>query len=439
MAIISYKDIIGPAFYGAWNDFQRGWYIHPKLGKIDLREQVFTGGRGSLKSSAYSVFTILGMERDAKEAAYRYKMGDQKWRSYLTHAMCIRKIGSDLATSIFEQMEWAIHKLNLAQNYTITRSPLRIRRDKTGQTILFRGLDDPTKLKSLKGGPWGFFRYLIFEECDQLDGMPEIRSVKQSVLRGGHRFHTFYCYNPPETSANWINAEMAMDVPGRKVYKSNYLSVPRDWLGENFFTEAEILRKQNERAYRHEYLGEVTGNGGSVFPNVVAREITDEELARYDRILLGLDFGFSLDPSVFTAMYYDQNHHRIIIFDEIYKHNLRNIELAEMIKAKPYVSFNYIMCDSAEPKSIADLEAFGVNALPVVKTERRFGYKWLQSLNEIVIDPNRTPNVFREFTQAEYGKTKSGQFISKYPEVDDHCQDSVRYATSEIAAGSGLF
>lgn len=438
MAIISYKDILGPAFYEAWNDYKRGWYIHPKLGKIELRDQVFSGGRGSLKSSAVSLFMILGMEADAQEAVRRYKMGDRKWRSYLTHSVCLRKVGSDLATSVFSQIEWAIDKLDLNANYTLTKSPLRITRKKTGQMILFRGLDDPSKMKSLKP-PFSFFKRLWIEEADQMDGIEEIRSVRQSVLRGGHKFNSFYSYNPPETSANWINAEMAVDVTGRKVYKSSYLSVPKEWLGENFFIEAENLRKQNERAYRHEYLGEVTGNGGSVFPNVVAREITDEELARYDRILLGLDFGFSLDPSVFTAMYYDQNHHRLIIFDEIYKHNLRNIELSEMIKAKPYVSYNYIMCDSAEPKSIADLEAFGVNALPVVKTERRFGYKWLQSLNEIVIDPNRTPNVFREFTQAEYAKTKSGQFISKYPETDDHCQDSVRYATSEIAAGSGLF
>lgn len=436
---ISFRDILGPAYFKAWNDFYRGWYIHPDLGKIDLREQVFSGGRGSLKSTTVSLFIILGLERDAREAYARRKMGDPRWKSYLTHCVCFRKVASDLATSVFSQFEWAINKLGLADKYIMTKSPLKITRRDSGQVIYFRGLDDPTKTKSIKAPGLGYFKYLWCEELDQFDGMEEIRSVRQSVLRGGHKFQSFYSYNPPETSANWVNYEMSLDVPGRLVYQTNYLMVPKDWLGENFFIEAEILKKQNERAYRHEYLGEITGNGGSVFPNIVEREITDEELRRYDRLYLGLDFGFSLDPSAFTAMYYDQNHNRLIVFDEIYQTNLRNVELAEMIKAKPYVSYNYIMCDSAEPKSIADLEAYGINALPVIKTERRFGFKWLQSLDEIVVDKRRTPNVYREFSQAEYRKTVSGQFISDYPKVNDHTIDSIRYGTSEIAANAGIF
>ncbi|MCQ2300353.1 MAG: phage terminase large subunit [Bacteroidales bacterium] len=436
---IRHTDILGPAYFQALNDFLRGWYIDPEFGKLDLREQVFSGGRGSLKSSTISILIILGLERDAREADALRKMGDPRWRSHLTHAVCFRKIGSDLATSVFAQMEWAITKLGLEDEYVLTKSPLRILRRKSGQVIYFRGLDDPTKVKSIRAPGLGFFKYLWAEELDQFDGMEEIRSVRQSVLRGGHKFQTFYSYNPPETTANWVNYEMALHTPGRKVYRTNYLSVPKEWLGENFFIEAEITRRQNERAYRHEYLGEITGNGGSVFPNLVEREITDEELSRYDRLCLGLDFGFSLDPSAFSASYYDQNHNRLIVFDEIYQTNLRNVELAEMIKAKPYVGYNYIMCDSAEPKSIADLEAFGINALPVVKTERRFGFKWLQSLNEIVVSQRRTPNAYRELSQAEYRKTASGQFISDYPKVNDHFLDSLRYACSELSSGTSLF
>ena len=437
--VISYKEVIGPAFYRAWNDFLRGWYIDRDYGKMDLREQVFAGGRGSLKSSAASIFILLGLERDAMDAAKRRRMGDPKWKSYLTHAICFRKVGSDLATSVFSQFEWAITKLNLADKYALTKSPLKIVRRDTGQVIYFRGLDDPTKVKSIKAPGLGYFRYLWCEELDQFDGMEEIRSVRQSVLRGGHKFQSFYTYNPPETTANWVNDEMSRDTPGRLVYRSNYLMVPQDWLGEGFFTEANLLRERNERAWRHEYLGEVTGNGGSVFPNIEVREITDEELRRYDRLYLGLDFGFSLDPTAFVALYHGTAHDNLVFFDEIYKYGLRNVELAEMIKKLPYVSFNYIMCDSAEPKSIADLEAYGINALPVSKVERRFGFKWMQSRNKIVIDPRRTPNVHREFSRAEYGKTRSGQFISRYPEVDDHSIDAARYAVSDLTAGAGLF
>lgn len=153
--IVSYKDIIGPAFYRAWNDFLRGWYIDRNGFKVDLREQIFAGGRGSLKSSAVSLFIILGLERDAREAALHYKMKDPKWKSYLTYAVCFRKIGADLATSVFSQFEWAITKLNLEDRYVLTKSPMRITRRDTGQVIYFRGLDDPTKTKSIKAKETG--------------------------------------------------------------------------------------------------------------------------------------------------------------------------------------------------------------------------------------------------------------------------------------------
>ena len=392
----------------------------------------------STKSSFVTMCIVLGLERDAKEGFRRRLMGDKNWKSNMTHAIVYRKIAADLKDSVYNQFVWSIEKLGLQNEYEYKLSPLRIVKRRTQQMIYFKGLDDPMKSKSLKP-PFSYYKYNFFEELDQFDGMEEVRSVRQSIMRGGHVFQSFAAFNPPETTANWANFEASQYVPTRKVYHSTYLGVPKDWLGPGFIQEAENLRNTNERAYRHEYLGEITGNGGAVFPNLVEREITDEELRRYDRLYLGLDFGFSLDPSAFTAMYYDQNHNRLIIFDEIYQTNLRNVELAEMIKAKPYVSYNYIMCDSAEPKSIADLEAYGINALPVIKTERRFGFKWLQSLDEIVVDKRRTPNVYREFSQAEYRKTVSGQFISDYPKINDHTIDSVRYGSSEIAANSGIF
>ena len=73
--------------------------------------------------------------------------------------------------------------------------------------------------------------------------------------------------------------------------KTTYLQAPPEWLGEQFLIEAEHLKETNERAYRHEYLGEPTGTGGNVFENIVEREITDEEIATFDRIYNGLDWG----------------------------------------------------------------------------------------------------------------------------------------------------
>ena len=432
MEVLNHKAFFGPAFWRAYNDFYNRTYS----------TQCFSGGRGSLKSSAVSLFIIIGLERDAQEAYEHKKSGDPHWRHYLTHAVCYRKVFGTCEQSVYSQLVWAIDKLGFSDLYKCSKSPLKIVRKDTGQMILFRGLDDPLKSKSLKA-PFSFFRYLWFEEAAEFDGIEEIRSVCQSIHRGGHQFQTFYSYNPPETTANWINFTMdqleAKD-PTFKRYHSNYLQVwPKSWLGEEFYKEADHLKSINYRAYAHEYLGLVTGNGGSVFPNLVVRPIPDSELATYDRLYLGLDFGFSLDPSAFSAVYYQKSRHRLIVFDEIYETNLTNMDLAEKIKAKPYVGTNYIMCDSAEPKSIAELEGFGINALPVVKTERRFGFKWLQSLTEIVVDPRRTPWAHKEFSMCEYQKNKAGEFLSKYPETFDHFIDSTRYGTSDIAAAASIF
>ena len=364
------------------------------------------------------------------------------------HCVCFRKYGTNLADSVYSQFEFTINeKLKpIANHWLFKRSPLKIVNVRTGQQILFRGLDDPQKTKSLKA-PFGYFGLIWFEELAEFDGMEEIRNVLQSLRRGGHYFQTFFSFNPPESSSSWVVSEMNTPqvINGeqfRFVHKSDYRSVPVEWLGENFFKAAQMLKATNERAYRHEYLGETTGNGGAVFPNVEVIEITDEMIAQFDNRRFGLDFGFSLDPACYVAMHYNHNHRDLYIYDEVYEQNLTNIALANILNGKKDdIGFNYIMCDSAEPKSIAELESMGVNVLPARKgpDSIRFGIRWMQSLAHIYVDAKRCPNVYRELSRYEYEKNRSGMFISRYPDFDNHSIDAIRYATEEDATNSGLF
>ena len=364
------------------------------------------------------------------------------------HCCCFRKFGTNLADSVYAQFEFTINeKLKpIADHWLFKRSPLKIVNTRTNQQILFRGLDDPQKVKSLKA-PFGYFGLIWLEELSEMDGIEEVRSVLQSLRRGGHYFQTFCSYNPPETSANWVNYEASIPqiVDGklyRYVHHSDYRSVPKEWLGNDFFVTAELLKQTNERAYKHEYLGEVTGNGGSVFPNVSPLEMSDEMIYTFDNRRFGLDFGFSLDPLGFNASHFDKNHRTIFVFDELYGTNITNMELAKMLEEKKdEIGYNYIMCDSAEPKSIAELESFGINVLPVQKSpdSRHFSYRWLQSLAHIYIDPKRCPNTYREMTQCEYEKNKAGLFISRYPQINDHEIDGLRYAYMSDAMDASLF
>ena len=101
--------------------------------------------------------------------------------------------------------------------------------------------------------------------------MPEIRKILQSIMRGGSGQKVFYTYNPPRSQTNWINVESLIERKDRFIHKSNYLEVPKDWLGTQFIEEARYLKETNEESYNHEYLGEVVGTGGEVFKNVVIR------------------------------------------------------------------------------------------------------------------------------------------------------------------------
>lgn len=393
----------------------------------------------STKSSFISMCIVLGLIRDAQEAYVHMKMGDKHWKTYLTHAITYRKVAADLKGSVFNQFAWSIEKLGLLDKFKFNMSPLRITYKTTGQMINFKGLDDPLKSKSIKA-PFGYYKYNWFEELDQFDGMEEIRSVKQSLERGGRIFQGFCSFNPPETSSSWAVVAASEPDQNKKVYHSDYRSVPREWLGDQFFIRAETLRQNNERAYRHEYLGEVTGNGGAVFTNIVEMEMSDEMISQFDHIHIGLDFGFARDESAVTFSHYARNRGDIYIYKELYETGLTNPQLAERIKQME-PGYNYIMCDSAEPKSIQELEDCGINALGVVKSgdSRRFTYKWLQARSHIYIDRRRCPHTYHELIMCEYLKNKAGQFISRYPENGgDNAIDSLRYAYMEDATGAGL-
>lgn len=406
MSEIPLSQLIAPTFYYVHEDIMEERYTHYML----------KGGRGSTKSSFISIEIILGMMKNSD-----------------VHAVALRKVGVNLKDSVFAQLEWAIEKLGVSDKWAVRMSPLQLIYKKTKQKIIFRGADDPQKIKSLKF-PTGYPRYIWYEELAEFGGMAEIRSINQSLMRGGRKFDVFYSYNPPESISNWVNQEAAINNPGRLVHASTYLDVPRDWLGEQFITEAEHLRTVNPKKYAHEYLGKATGTGGEVFANIKPEEITDEQIKSFDKIYRGIDFGYAADPFVYTVCYYDKTRRRLYIFDEIYKVGMSNMHAAEEIhKHGEYKSL--IICDSAEPKSIAELRGYNLRVSGARKgpDSVEYGIKFLQSLEQIIIDTARCPNTFKEFSEYELEKDKNDGFKDGYPDKNNHTIDAVRYALeSEI-------
>ena len=391
------------------------WAVHQDVKRHGHTYYVCGGGRGSTKSSYISQEILLLMmeHRDC-------------------NAVILRKVGNTLRNSVYRQMEWALDTLHLGSGWKKTLNPMEFVRTATGQKILFLGVDDKAKLKSIKM-PHGYVGIVWMEELDQFSGPEEIRSVNQSLLRGGPVFWCFGSYNPPQSANNWVNEEMLLDQPDRLVHHSDYRSVPADWLGAQFLEDADRLRQRNDRAYRHEYLGEVTGTGGTVFENVRERAITAAEIESFDRLHYGLDFGFAVDPLAFVCMHYDRKREILYIFDEIYEPKLTNSRAAAMIRGKMTES-GYVRADSAEPKSIRELAELGVRIYGARKGPDSvdYGIRWLQSLDEIVIDKRRCPNTYREFVGYEYERNREGQFISAYPDKNNHAIDAVRYGCEDL-------
>lgn len=350
------------------------------------------------------------------------------------HALVLRKYSNTLKDSVFNQIIWAIDILGLSSQFRATLSPMQITYKQTGQTMFFRGLDDPLKVKSIKP-TFGYIGILWFEELDQFSGAEEIRSVEQSAKRGGSTFYVFKSFNPPISASNWANRYALENKDGKVVIKSDYRTVPLEWLGEEFISDAEYLQQRNPRAYEHEYLGVPTGTGGNVFENVDAREITEEERKQFDRIYMGVDWGWYPDPFVWVKMHYDANRRTLYIFDEYRCNKQSNKQTADtLINDKGVTAADLITADSAEPKSVGDYRSFGLYCRDAEKGPGSVDYsmKWLQSLNEIVIDSKSCPGTAKEFLQYEYERSKDGEIISGYPDRDNHSIDAVRYAMSPV-------
>ena len=406
------------------------------------------GGRGSGKSSFCALEIVSGVMQDPTGKS---------------NAIVFRRTGNTMRESVFSQIAWAIDQLNVNEHWRGSVSPMCWTYRPTGAQIIFRGLDDSSKIKSIRPRR-GFFRFIWLEEFSELPGENFTRSVMQSVLRGGSRFIVFRSFNPPQSASNWANVIIQRPDDRAITLHTSYLDVPPEWLGEDFIIEAERLREVNETAYKHEYLGEATGSGGEVFPNITVREISADEESALQYVYCGVDFGFSIDPAVFMRVAYDRKHDTVYLLDEIYKKGMSNQQLAAAIKEKGFdntgrtmgekaaaanVTYIYdlydkperqiITCDCAEPKSIHDLQNEGIKALACKKYAGSVirGIKWLQN-RRLIIDPKRTPHAHREFIQYEYCTTKDGEFLADVPDKNNHCIDATRYALDRLINYRGV-
>lgn len=393
------------SFYDFWRECNR-----TKARKLF---KVLKGGRNSSKSSHISLRIINDLQ------------------TMPVNALVVRKVGNTLAESVYEQLLWAIDMLGANNLWEAKKNPLRLIYKPRGNMIIFRGADNPLKIKSIKTSKFPI-AILWIEELAEFKTEDEVSVIVNSILRAelppGLKYDIYYSYNPPKRKSSWVNKKYETHMLPKNVYvhHSDYRTNP--FVSQEFKEEAEAVKAKNEYKYRWEYLGEPIGSGIVPFENLSFRKITNDEIAVFDNIRQGLDWGYGIDPVCFGHGHLDTMRRKLFIFDEIYGQKISNRKLAEKIKAKGYQDYLTI-ADSAEPKSINELNERGVWTIGAKKGAGsvEYGEKWLDDLDEIIIDPERCPNTAREFENIDYEVDAFGNTLNQLVGIDNHSIDCWRY------------
>lgn len=410
------SDVINPVFHEFWSYSKKHEYLR----------YVLKGGRSSAKSTHIGFRIVMDVIK------------------YPITALCVRKVKDTLSESVYEQLKECINILGVEQYFDFRVSPLQIIYKPRGNKIIFRGADDPQKIKSLKVAKFPVADLWI-EELAEFKNEDEITTIEQSVLRAelpkGLYYSFFYSYNPPKRKQSWVNKKFNISVKPANTYihHSTYLDNPH--ISKETVSEADEMKEKNPLKYRWIFLGEPIGSGVVPFSNLVFRKITDDEVASFDNIRQGNDWGYATDPLAFVRLHYDKTRRKIYFIDEIYGVKLFNRELADRLKKKGYDKMLTI-ADSAEPKSISEMKCeYDCNFKGAKKGPGsvEYGENWLDDLEEIVIDVNRTPNVAREFESIDYQTDRDGNAKAKLEDKDNHTIDATRYALeNDMKKSKGL-
>lgn len=398
--IIHLPDVVGKGYGSYWN--------------FKGRYRVCKGSRASKKSTTTSMNMI-----------YRI----MKYPN--SNGLVVRKTYRTLKDSCFSQLKWAIHRLGVEQYWRATVAPLELTYLPTGQKILFRGLDDPLKVASVTVDT-GVLCFLWIEEGYEILRESDFNMLDESI-RGEvpeGLFKQITITMNPWNDRHWIKKRFfdSEDDPDIFTLTTNYMC--NEWLDASDLALFDRMRENNPKRYRVAGLGEWGVVEGLVFENVVEWPF-DIEAVRNDEncvMLFGLDFGYTNDPTALFVGAIDKTKGVIYVMDEIYKKRLTNKQIYKEIVRKGYAS-EYIVADSAEPKSIAELKHYG---LYNIKRSRKGkdsvlnGIQFIQDF-KIVVHP-QCVNFMTEVLNYQWDEDKQGVKLNRPIDDFNHLIDAMRYS-----------
>lgn len=398
---LSLKELVGKGYNDFWN--------------CKKRYRVCKGSRGSKKSKTTALEMIFRL--------IKYP---------LSNGLVVRRYKDTLRNSVFSDLNWAIHKFGLDDYFESTVSPMQIVRKSTGQKILFRGLDDGQKVTSISVDK-GVLCWVWIEEAFEITNEADFDKLDMSI-RGevpeGYFKQITITFNP-WSATSWLKARF-FDVTDDDIFTKTTTWECNEWLDasdRNLFLKMKV---NNPRRYRIEGDGEWGIAEGLIYEKV-RFEVFDIDKIRAIKGIkaaFGLDFGFT-DPNAFVCMLIDNTAKKIYVFDEWYKTGVTNKIIAQAIKDKGYGG-QRIICDCAEPKSIAELQEEDINAEASRKGKDsvNHGIQLIQNYEIVVHDVN-CPEFRSEILNYCWVKDKNGKPTDKPDHDFSHGMDAMRYGASK--------
>lgn len=383
------------------------------------RTQIFYGGSSSGKSFFLSQRCVMDV---------------LKGRNYLI----TRNVARTIRSSVFNQITKTILSMGLEKRFNISQSDMTITCIKNRKQILFAGLDDVEKLKSVTPID-GVITDIWMEEATEVayDAYKQLTKRLRGDTGDNIVKRVIFSFNPV-LQTHWIYKEFFGNWDDSKtIYRDKKLLILKTTYKDNKFLTPDDIDALESETDQYFYNVYTLGNWG-VLGNLIFKNWRTEDLSSkipsFDKIYNGLDFGYAADPNALVRLHIDNARKKIYVFDELYKAGMHDDELADVLKTM--IKTQYVTCDCAEPKSIDDLNRRGVRAIPAKKgpDSINYGIRFLQGY-EIIVDI-RCQNFKNEIQAYHWAEDKYGNALQKPVDKDNHLMDALRYATEEIQLSS---
>lgn len=382
------------------------------------RIQIFFGGSSSGKSVFLSQRTVIDVINGR--------------RNYLI----VRNVARTIRNTVYNEVVKAINSMGLAHKFKMSRNELVITCKKNNKQIIFAGLDDVEKLKSITPID-GVITDIWIEEATETEYAAYKQLTKR--LRGlvDVPKRITLSFNPI-LKTHWIYKEFfgGWDDTKSEYNDGHLLIVKSTYKDNHFLTPDDIAELENETD-RYFYEVYTLGNWGIlgkvIFTNWITQDLSKMRKS-FDKIYNGMDFGYSNDPNALIRVHVDNAKREIYILDEMYQNKMLINEMVAAVKAKVPKN-QYITCDNSGDILIDEMCRHGIRAIPAIKgpDSVNAGILWLQGY-KIIVDV-RCQHCKNELQTYHWQEDKYGNTLNKPVDKDNHLMDALRYATEQLQRG----